>query len=97
MVGQKKDIKNRQLTSELARDLAGCRLDGSTIVFDEDVEEGVVVGDPVGGKVQANNMAGENYDEVDGVDNANAFVEACRNIKGYEWNQDDIEFYFNQI
>ena len=38
-----------------------------------------------------------NYDQVDGVDTASAFEAACRNIKGYEWNEEDLEFYFNQI
>ena len=42
IAGQIELIKNRKLTSELAKDFAGCRLDGSTIVFDDVEDEEVV-------------------------------------------------------
>ena len=38
-----------------------------------------------------------NYDEQDGTDGANAMDNAIRALKGYEFNYQNLDFYFNQI
>ena len=38
-----------------------------------------------------------NYDEETGVDSANALENACRALKGYEFGQLDLDFYFHQV
>ena len=38
-----------------------------------------------------------NYDEQTGNDAAGAMADACRSLKGYEFAENDLEFYFNQI
>ena len=38
-----------------------------------------------------------NYDTQNGTDTAGAMENAVRNLKGYEWNQDDLDNYFNQV
>ena len=42
-------------------------------------------------------MANENFEDENGTDTAGAFQQACTNLKGYEWNPDDLDFYFNQV
>ena len=37
-----------------------------------------------------------NYDAENGVDKEHALQNACRTLKGYEWD-DDLSFYFNQV
>ena len=38
-----------------------------------------------------------NYDESTGQDGANALESACRSLKGYDFDEQDLGFYFNQI
>ena len=38
-----------------------------------------------------------NYDETDGVDTAGALETASRNLKGYSFEEEDLDFYFNQV
>ena len=38
-----------------------------------------------------------NYDEQSGVDGASALEKACSSLKGYEFDEQDLGFYFNQI
>ena len=101
--GQKREIKNRQLTSELAKNLAGCRLDGSTIVFDEEeeevVESGVVVGTAQPcklGQVPDEVPIMVNFEDENGVDEAGALREAIKNLERLQWEDNDIQFFFNQ-
>ena len=37
------------------------------------------------------------FEDEDGVDEAGALKEACQNLAKYEWSDDDLLFYFNQI
>ena len=87
----------------MTKDLAGCKLDGSAIVFeDSDLEEvseeGLVVGGPEPEKVC--NMAGDevvNFEDENGVDDARAMQDACRNLQNFEFEENDLLFYFQQI
>ena len=39
-----------------------------------------------------------NYEDENGVDDpTSAMQDACRTIKGYQWDRNDLDFYFNQI
>ena len=37
------------------------------------------------------------FEDENGIDEANALTEAIRRLERYEWNQDDLLFYFGQI
>ena len=92
IAGQKELIKNRKLTSDLVKGLAGCRLDGSTIVFDDDIEDeevvetGVVVGTAPPSKLgrepeRINRPIMVNFEDENGVDEAGALREAIKNLE----------------
>ena len=102
--GQKQEFKSKKLTSDLAKDLEKCKLDGSTIVYvdsdePEEVEVGHVVGGPEGCKVQADNMPDPppvvDFDVEDGLDGEKA-QDHARSIK-VEFNSADIRFWFAQV
>ena len=38
-----------------------------------------------------------NYDKQTGVDAASALEKACNGLKGYEFDEQDLGFYFNQV
>ena len=38
-----------------------------------------------------------NYDETTGEDGDGALEKACHSLKGYEWDPNDLDFYFNQV
>ena len=38
-----------------------------------------------------------NYDATTGEDTENALEKACHMLKGYEFQQDDLDYYFNQV
>ena len=91
--------------------LSGCRLDGSAIVFDEDEEEGFVLGEKEAANletepgVSANGvavMAGEN-DQPEAVDfdvenkaDGEKAADLARSIK-VEFNPGDIKFWFSEL
>ena len=93
--------------------IQNCKLDGSTLVYvdseEEEVVEGHVFGEPVRGKVLEGNddniidenenaaPAMVNYDAEDGEDTAGAMEAACRNLQRYEFEYNDLNFYFNQV
>ena len=106
---QKKDIINKELTSRLARDLASCKLDGSTIVYvdsDEAQEEEVVSGIVVGAASESNlknpNMPDPvppivNFEDENAVDDAQALQNACRNLERFNWDPNNLKFTFQKL
>ena len=65
-------------------------------VIDEDQETGQeATGQEAAPVVEANRMV--NYDSQTGDDGDSALEKACHNLKGYEFEQNDLHFYFNQI
>ena len=70
----------------------------------EVVEEGLVVGESASEEVGADNVLGQanqvtmvNYDSETAEDVGEALQAACRSLKGYEFEQSDLDFYFNQV
>ena len=39
----------------------------------------------------------DDFETEDGRDAVGAFENACRNLKGYEWDSEDLDYYFNQV
>ena len=54
-------------------------------------------GDQVPDAGQAQGQAMTNYDEQSGQDGASALEKACNSLKGYEFDEQDLSFYFNQV
>ena len=46
--------------------------------------------------VGAVNMPIVNFEDEDGVDDARALQEACSQLVKHEWDEDDLDFFFNQ-
>ena len=87
---------------EVTDDLAGCKLDGSAIVFEESDEdiEGHVVGNPSGSLNKAEaaaaaNMPDVEFDVEDAVDGEKA-QDYARSIK-IDFEPSDIKFWFSQL
>ena len=102
--GEKKLIKNRGFDNNLSRitqELVGCKLDGSAIVFDEDevVDEDLIVGQPENPNndqpVQQPIMV--DFEQENGVDDAGALKDAIAQLRTLEFDEQDLEFSFNQI
>ena len=79
-----------------------CKLDGSTIIYndseeEEIVEEGHIQGNPEGCSLQADNMAGDEVDfEVEnGVDGDKA-IEYSRTLK-VDFIPSNVEFWFTNL
>ena len=51
--------------------------------------------DQIPEQVQGARMA--NYDETTGTDGANALEKSCSGLKGYDFDEQDLGFYFNQV
>ena len=84
--------------AEVTKELAGCKLNGSAIVYesDEEVTEGHVVGGPEDGAVKADNMPNNiNFDTEDGVDGDKA-QEHARSVK-VEFAPNNIKFWFTEL
>ena len=95
---EKRLIRSKPVVKRLAevtKELAGCKLNGSAIVYesDEEVTEGHVVGGPEDGAVKADNMPNNiNFDTEDGVDGDKA-QEHARSVK-VEFAPNNIKFWF---
>ena len=83
--------------------MSGCTLDGSAIIY-EDSEEEVIEGDIVqvaeNLKVNADNMANDdivNFEDEDGQNEEGALREACRNLSNLAFQENDLDFWFNQV
>ena len=79
-----------------------CKLTHADTVEEEIVVEGHIAQAPEKGEVQVPNpevMAGDPviFEDENGVDSADAFEKACKNLQGYAWNPEDLDFYFNQV
>ena len=49
-------------------------------------------------QLQANVMPDvQNFEDQDGVDDRGALQEACRSLERYQWDDNDIPFFFGQI
>ena len=105
---EKRVIKNRPVgrrLAEVTKELAGCKLDGSAIVFEDSEEEEVVVEGHIleqaeNLKVSANNdpppaATMVNYDRKDEADDANA-IQNARDCK-MPFNKHDIMLWFSLI
>ena len=81
---------------------AGARVRGVAEVVGggEEVVEGLVVQGPDSGKVADENPIPAvmvAFEDENGEDEAKALQEGCRNVANYQWNQEDIKFWFGQI
>ena len=84
--------------------MASCKLDGSTIVYvdseDEEVVSGVVVGAAGGSSVNNPNMPNPpviNFEDENGVDDAQALQNACRNLERFNWDANNLKFTFQKL
>ena len=93
--------------SQVSNLLSNFDLDGSAIVYndsEEEVIEGNIVGEGDNLKVGANNrevnnMAGDKitaFEDEDAVDLEGALREACANLKNLPFEENDLDFWFNQ-
>ena len=85
---------------EVTNELAGCKLDGSAIVFEDSEEEieGHIVGGPSGCSNKADNMPDPvtvDFDREEKVDGEKA-QDLARSIK-VEFTATDINFWFSQL
>ena len=86
----------------MTQELKGCKLNGSAYEYidseDESVIEGHIVGVPVSvSENAAENAVMVNYDQEDGVDEANAMQSAVAAVKHIKWDQNDLPFFFKQV
>ena len=102
---EKRLIKNRPVgrrLAEVTRELAGCKLDGSSIVYESEDETvaGHVVGGPEGSAVKAINMPADppvvvDFEDENGQDGEKA-LDYSRTLT-MPFCQEDITFWFTQL
>ena len=84
----------------MTKELAGCKLDGSSIVYESDgevVDEGHVVGGPEGTAVKADNMPPVVVDfELENLEDGAEAQSQARHIK-IEFEPNDVKFWFSQL
>ena len=96
--GEKNKYRTRSLVAEVTNRLH--KLNTNEDVGEEIVDEGVVTGDGSGCKVSQDNMPDPvivNFEDEDGVDEARAMMDACKTLERFEWQPEDLPFYFSQI
>ena len=86
--------------------MSGCKLNGSAIVYVDSEEEevaGVVVGFDETDNNKAINMPDDeqpaivNFEDEDGQDEQGALSNSIRALQNYQFNFNDLEFYFSQV
>ena len=97
MEAEKSKFKSKSLVAEVTNKLfkLGC----SDKAPEEVVDEGLIVGEAINEAVEApNDIMPDivNFEDEDGQDDNRALQEACSQLAKHEWDDDDLDFFFNQ-